>query len=456
MPPSSSASCGSRCLRPRAACSTSAARPGSSPAPSGTHSEPTRPYSIPAPDELAHAAAAGMETFAGFAEDADLGARTFDLVLLCQTIDHLLDIAATLHSIRSWVAPGVAPSWTSSTSSSCCSAAARSKARQDRPPVFPHAETALAYFRADGAVADRGAALGRRSSRLPARAGRARRARLGRADVAAQRVSQAPGWRLRAARMRAVAVVPARGGSGGSPVRTSPTLERRRLVRRALKTALAAGCFEASRSPPTTTRSLAEAEGLRTLVVPTARRSSRRRPRGPSTSSSMRSPARAATTLRRRRGRPGDVTVHLARRSRGSRAMLASDGRGLGGLRRRVEAGLHPLKLKLLEGGRLVPYLEDDALAPSQLLPQLWTRNGSVYVSRRDVLDAGSPARREGRPGVRDAGRALARHRHTPRPRLRAIPARAGSWGELAAKAANEPAQPVRRRAGRGSGQPAA
>ena len=60
----------------------------------------------PAPDELAHAAAAGMETVAGFAEDADVGARTFELVLLCQTIDHLLDIAATLHSIRSWVAPG--------------------------------------------------------------------------------------------------------------------------------------------------------------------------------------------------------------------------------------------------------------------------------------------------------------------------------------------------------------
>ena len=60
----------------------------------------------PAPDELAHAAAAGMETVAGFAEDAEVGARTFELVLLCQTIDHLLDIAATLHSIRSWVAPG--------------------------------------------------------------------------------------------------------------------------------------------------------------------------------------------------------------------------------------------------------------------------------------------------------------------------------------------------------------
>jgi hypothetical protein len=54
----------------------------------------------PAPEELTVAAAAGMETVAGFAETADLGGRRFDLVLLCQTIDHLLDVAATLQGIR--------------------------------------------------------------------------------------------------------------------------------------------------------------------------------------------------------------------------------------------------------------------------------------------------------------------------------------------------------------------
>ena len=46
----------------------------------------------PAPDELEVAAAAGMETIAGFAEDFDPGERRWDLVLLCQTIDHLLDV----------------------------------------------------------------------------------------------------------------------------------------------------------------------------------------------------------------------------------------------------------------------------------------------------------------------------------------------------------------------------
>jgi SAM-dependent methyltransferase len=54
----------------------------------------------PAPDELAVAAALGMETIAGFAEEADYGGRTFELVLLCQTIDHLLDVRGALDAIR--------------------------------------------------------------------------------------------------------------------------------------------------------------------------------------------------------------------------------------------------------------------------------------------------------------------------------------------------------------------
>jgi len=60
----------------------------------------------PAPDELAVAEAAGMETVTGFAEDYDPGARRWDLVLLCQTIDHLLDIAATLDALRAMLAEG--------------------------------------------------------------------------------------------------------------------------------------------------------------------------------------------------------------------------------------------------------------------------------------------------------------------------------------------------------------
>jgi 2-polyprenyl-3-methyl-5-hydroxy-6-metoxy-1,4-benzoquinol methylase len=59
----------------------------------------------PAPDELAVAEAAGMETISGLMEDHDLGGRTWDLVLLCQTIDHLLDVRATLRAIRETLGP---------------------------------------------------------------------------------------------------------------------------------------------------------------------------------------------------------------------------------------------------------------------------------------------------------------------------------------------------------------
>ncbi|HEY7690863.1 MAG TPA: methyltransferase domain-containing protein [Gaiellaceae bacterium] len=54
----------------------------------------------PAPAELEVAAAAGMETIAGFAEDFDPAERRWDLVLLCQTVDHLLDVRRTLDSMR--------------------------------------------------------------------------------------------------------------------------------------------------------------------------------------------------------------------------------------------------------------------------------------------------------------------------------------------------------------------
>lgn len=60
----------------------------------------------PAPDELGVAAAAGLETIAGPAEDFDAGGRRWDLVLLCQTIDHLLDVRGTLAGLRRATARG--------------------------------------------------------------------------------------------------------------------------------------------------------------------------------------------------------------------------------------------------------------------------------------------------------------------------------------------------------------
>lgn len=54
----------------------------------------------PAPRETAEAKALGIETIEGLVEAVDLGDRCFDVVLLCQTVDHLLDIGSTLRRVR--------------------------------------------------------------------------------------------------------------------------------------------------------------------------------------------------------------------------------------------------------------------------------------------------------------------------------------------------------------------
>jgi ubiquinone/menaquinone biosynthesis C-methylase UbiE len=54
----------------------------------------------PAPLEIAQAKQFGIETITGLVETHDFGDRRFDLVLICQTVDHLLDIAGTLNKVR--------------------------------------------------------------------------------------------------------------------------------------------------------------------------------------------------------------------------------------------------------------------------------------------------------------------------------------------------------------------
>jgi hypothetical protein len=54
----------------------------------------------PAPLEVEQARRLGLETITGLVEEHDFGARTFDLVVICQTVDHLLDVAGTLARVR--------------------------------------------------------------------------------------------------------------------------------------------------------------------------------------------------------------------------------------------------------------------------------------------------------------------------------------------------------------------
>lgn len=59
----------------------------------------------PAPLELAEARRLGLETITGLVEQHDFADRMFDVVIVCQTVDHLLDIAGTLGRIRALLAP---------------------------------------------------------------------------------------------------------------------------------------------------------------------------------------------------------------------------------------------------------------------------------------------------------------------------------------------------------------
>lgn len=59
----------------------------------------------PAPLEIEEARSFGLETITGLVEEYDFGGRRFDLVLICQTVDHLLDVAGTLRRVRELLTP---------------------------------------------------------------------------------------------------------------------------------------------------------------------------------------------------------------------------------------------------------------------------------------------------------------------------------------------------------------
>jgi SAM-dependent methyltransferase len=54
----------------------------------------------PAPLELEQARGFGLETITGLVEQYEFGYRTFDVVAICQTVDHLLDVSGTLARVR--------------------------------------------------------------------------------------------------------------------------------------------------------------------------------------------------------------------------------------------------------------------------------------------------------------------------------------------------------------------
>ena len=193
--------------------------------------------------------------------------------------------------------------------------------------------------------------------------------------------------------MRVLGLVPARSGSGRVPGKNLARLGGETLVRRALETALEAGCFDVVVLSSDDDEILAEAKGLDVVVL------SR--------------PAELATATALAR----DVALHALRELdvphglfdavaivqctspftapedvAGTVELLEKTGAESVVTVARAEAAHDPLKLKRLEGDRLLPYLEDDRLTPSHELPPLWVRNGSVYAFRREVVERGFEA----------------------------------------------------------------
>jgi hypothetical protein len=58
----------------------------------------------PAPLEVEQARRLGLETITGLVEEHDFGARRFDVAIICQTVDHLLDVTGTLARVRGLLA----------------------------------------------------------------------------------------------------------------------------------------------------------------------------------------------------------------------------------------------------------------------------------------------------------------------------------------------------------------
>jgi 2-polyprenyl-3-methyl-5-hydroxy-6-metoxy-1,4-benzoquinol methylase len=54
----------------------------------------------PAPLEIEQAQQFGLETIVGLVEQHDFAGRRFDVIILCQTVDHLLDVRGTLARVR--------------------------------------------------------------------------------------------------------------------------------------------------------------------------------------------------------------------------------------------------------------------------------------------------------------------------------------------------------------------
>jgi CMP-N,N'-diacetyllegionaminic acid synthase len=192
--------------------------------------------------------------------------------------------------------------------------------------------------------------------------------------------------------MRVLGLIPARGGSRRVPRKNLAWLGGRTLVRRALETALASEAFDVIALSSDDPEILAEASGLASIVLV-------RRPPELATESALAYDVvvHALRTLESGGHMPFDAAAIVQCTSpftapedlAGAVRMLERTGAASVVSVSPLEPRFHPLKFKRMEGDRLLPYFEDDRMLPSHELPPLWVRNGSIYVTRREAIDAG-------------------------------------------------------------------
>lgn len=70
--------------------------------------------------------------------------------------------------------------------------------------------------------------------------------------------------------------------------------------------------------------------------------------------------------------------------------LLAASGADTAVSVAQLDHAVHPLKMKILDGDRLLPYLEEErGRMAAHELPTIYVRNCSVYATRRRVIDGG-------------------------------------------------------------------
>jgi len=191
--------------------------------------------------------------------------------------------------------------------------------------------------------------------------------------------------------VRVLGIVPARGGSRRVERKNLRVLGGETLVRRTLLTALGAGRLTDLCLSSEDEEILGQAHGLEAVTV-------LRRPDELATDTSLAfDMVKHALAAMEADGetydavaimqctspftQPDDIDGALELMERSGAESVVTVGP--------VEGVHHPLKLKLMDGDRLTPWLEEDSMKPSHSLPQLWARNGSVYATRRETIASG-------------------------------------------------------------------